>query len=161
LQNRYYDEIGLGVLTFTARDLQPKPKKRIALGKAKAFDGSAPIGWGICSKSLFSNPPILILELKINDDIQARKGKHQRPVLFSLIKHSLCPTICNLKSGRPGFIQEHLEGGPVKLGDKLKRLYQNELFLEFGEVSTVLLKCHSKRSHDEKSREFFFNYSFF
>ena len=42
--HKYYDEIGIGV-DFTARDLQAKCKEKgLPWEKAKAFDGSAPIG---------------------------------------------------------------------------------------------------------------------
>ena len=42
--NKYYNEISVGI-DFTARDLQEKLKKEgLPWEKAKAFDGSSPIG---------------------------------------------------------------------------------------------------------------------
>lgn len=51
--HKYYNEIGLGI-DFTARDLQSKLKaKGLPWEKAKAFDGSAVIGF-FYNKSLFN-----------------------------------------------------------------------------------------------------------
>ena len=50
--NKYYDEIGIGI-DFTARDIQAKCKeKSLPWEKAKAFDGSAPIGKFISKKKI-------------------------------------------------------------------------------------------------------------
>ena len=50
---KYFDEIGIGI-DFTARDLQAKCKEKgLPWEKAKAFDGSAPIGQFIDKKNIF------------------------------------------------------------------------------------------------------------
>ena len=50
--HKYYDEIGIGI-DFTARDIQAKCKEKgLPWEKAKAFDGSAPIGKFIDKKKI-------------------------------------------------------------------------------------------------------------
>lgn len=62
---KYYDEIGIGI-DFTARDIQAKCKEKgLPWEKAKAFDGSAPLG-GFLPKVLFSDKSAIHFHLTIN-----------------------------------------------------------------------------------------------
>ena len=66
--HKYYDEIGLGI-DFTARDIQNNVKKKgLPWEKAKAFDGSAPVGKFIQKDNLKLEE--LDFMLKINGKIK-------------------------------------------------------------------------------------------
>ena len=63
--NKYYDEIGIGI-DFTARDIQNKCKEKgLPWEKAKAFDGSAPIGRFV-DKKKFKDMNNINFHLNIN-----------------------------------------------------------------------------------------------
>jgi len=70
--HKYYDEISVGI-DFTARDLQQKLKdKGLPWEKAKAFDGSAVIGYFV-SKSDFKSLDNLNFEMT-NNGVTVQKG---------------------------------------------------------------------------------------
>ena len=74
--HKYYDEIGLGI-DFTARDVQNKLKEKgLPWEKAKAFDGSAIIGYFL-PKNNFSSTENITFELK-NNGTTVQKGNTSR-----------------------------------------------------------------------------------
>jgi len=63
--HRYYNQIGIGI-DFTARDLQKAAKEKgLPWEKAKAFDGSAPLG-GFIDKDDFDDLNNIDFSLNIN-----------------------------------------------------------------------------------------------
>lgn len=127
--HKYYDEIGLGV-DFTARDVQAKCKEKgLPWEKAKAFDGSAPIGKFIKKEQLgdLSN---LNFELKING--QLRQLGNTKDLLFSFDKViSYVSKFVTLKVGDLIYTGTPEGVGPVKIGDKLQGYMNGDLCLEF------------------------------
>lgn len=127
--HKYYDEIGLGV-DFTARDVQAKCKEKgLPWEKAKAFDGSAPIGKFVKKEQLgdLSN---LNFELKING--QSRQLGNTKDLLFSFDKViSYVSKFVTLKVGDLIYTGTPEGVGPVKIGDKLQGYMNGDLCLEF------------------------------
>src|SRR5690606_15211676 len=79
--HKYYDHIGLGI-DFTARDIQQKCKEKgLPWEKAKAFDGSAPVGRFIPLADL-ENPENISFEL-FQNGICKQKGQSS-DMLFSI-----------------------------------------------------------------------------
>ncbi len=69
--HKYYEEIGLGI-DFTARDLQTKAKEKgLPWEKAKAFDGSAPLGKFV-PKAQLGDVSEIGFALKVNGEIRQR-----------------------------------------------------------------------------------------
>ncbi|MCD6017497.1 MAG: 2-hydroxyhepta-2,4-diene,7-dioate isomerase [Bacteroidetes bacterium] len=127
--HKYYDEIGLGI-DFTARDLQTKAKEKgLPWEKAKAFDGSAPIGKFV-SKNLFTELSDISFELKINDE--SKQIGNTKDLLFSFDQIiAYVSQFVTLKVGDLIFTGTPEGVGPVNIGDKLQGYIKNELFLEF------------------------------
>lgn len=127
--HKYYDEIGLGI-DFTARDLQSKAKEKgLPWEKAKAFDGSAPIGKFV-SKNLLANLSSIPFELKINNE--SRQVGNTKDLLFSFDKIiAYVSQFVTLKVGDLIYTGTPEGVGPVKIGDKLQGYIKEELFLEF------------------------------
>jgi len=127
--HKYYDEIGLGI-DFTARDLQTKAKEKgLPWEKAKAFDGSAPIGKFV-SKSLFQNLSDISFELKINNE--SKQIGNTKDLLFSFDQViAYVSQFVSLKVGDLIYTGTPEGVGPVKIGDKLQGYIKDELFLEF------------------------------
>lgn len=127
--HKYYDEIGLGV-DFTARDVQAKCKEKgLPWEKAKAFDGSAPIGKFI-KKEQLGNLTNIDFELKING--QSRQHGNTKDLLFSfdkVIAH--VSKFVTLKVGDLIYTGTPEGVGPVKIGDKLQGYLKGNLCLEF------------------------------
>lgn len=127
--HKYYNEIGLGI-DFTARDLQTIAKEKgLPWEKAKAFDGSAPIGKFI-SKNHFQNLNNISFELKING--VSKQNGCTKDLLFSFDKIiAYVSQFVTLKVGDLIFTGTPQGVGPVKIGDKLQGFVNNELYLEF------------------------------
>ncbi|MBC7694525.1 MAG: fumarylacetoacetate hydrolase family protein [Burkholderiales bacterium] len=127
--HKYFDEIGLGI-DFTARDLQNTAKEKgLPWEKAKAFDGSAPIGKFI-SKSLFSNLSDIDFQLKINSE--SKQIGNTKDLLFSFDKIiAFVSQFVTLKVGDLIYTGTPEGVGAVKIGDKLQGYIKDELFLEF------------------------------
>ncbi len=127
--NKYYDEIGLGV-DFTARDLQTIAKEKgLPWEKAKAFDGSAPLGKFV-NKSTLGNLADLHFELKING--QSRQVGSTKDLLFSFDAIiSYVSKFVTLKVGDLIYTGTPSGVGPVNIGDKLQGYISGDLFLEF------------------------------
>lgn len=79
--HKYYNELTVGI-DFTARDLQAKLKERgLPWEKAKAFDGSAPLGEFI-SKTVFNNLNQLNFKLLKNGEVKQQGNTSE--MLFSI-----------------------------------------------------------------------------
>ena len=128
--HKYYDEISVGI-DFTARDIQNDLKnKGLPWEKAKAFDGSAPVGKFI-NKKEFSDIQNLNFHLNINDKV-IQKG-NTKDMIFSFGKIiSYISAFITLKKGDLIFTGTPHGVGPVKLGDKLEAFIENKKLLEFG-----------------------------
>jgi acylpyruvate hydrolase len=127
--HKYYEEIGLGI-DFTARDLQAKAKEKgLPWEKAKAFDGSAPIGKFI-NKSQLGDLSDLGFELKING--VSKQIGNTKDLLFSFDQIiSYVSQFVTLKVGDLIYTGTPEGVGPVAIGDKLQGFVKGDLFLEF------------------------------
>jgi acylpyruvate hydrolase len=127
--NKYYDEIGIGI-DFTARDIQSKCKEKgLPWEKAKAFDGSAPIGTFINKKTI-ENSKDLNFYLNINGN-KVQQG-NTKDLLFSF-EHviSFVSRYITLKTGDLIFTGTPEGVGPVKIGDRLTAFIEAEKLLDF------------------------------
>lgn len=127
--NKYYDEIGIGI-DFTARDIQAKCKEKgLPWEKAKAFDGSAPIGKFIDKKKI-ADVNNINFNLKINENtVQVGNTKD---LLFSFdAVISYVSKFITLKTGDLIYTGTPDGVGPVKIGDKLEASIENEPLLTF------------------------------
>ncbi|HEY0029585.1 MAG TPA: fumarylacetoacetate hydrolase family protein [Bacteroidia bacterium] len=127
--HKYYDEIGIGI-DFTARDLQAKCKEKgLPWEKAKAFDGSAPIGQFINKKELFDLDNINF-SLAINGNI-VQKGD-TKDLLFSFdAVIAYVSKFITLKTGDLIYTGTPEGVGPVAVGDKLEAFIENKRLLAF------------------------------
>lgn len=127
--HKYYDEIGLGI-DFTARDLQTLCKEKgLPWERAKAFDGSAPIGKFI-KKEQLGNLSNIAFELKINGE--SRQVGSTKDLLFSFDKViAYVSQFVTLKVGDLIFTGTPEGVGSVKIGDKLQGYMKGDLLLEF------------------------------
>lgn len=127
--HKYYDEIGLGI-DFTARDLQAQCKaKGLPWEKAKAFDGSAPLGKFI-QKSELKDLSNLTFNLLINGT-QKQIG-NTKDLLFSFDKIiAYVSKFVTLKVGDLIYTGTPEGVGPVKVGDKLIGSLEGINLLEF------------------------------
>ena len=127
--NKYYDEIGIGI-DFTARDIQAKCKEKgLPWEKAKAFDGSAPIGKFI-DKEKMADLNSINFSLKINGNtVQVGNTKD---LLFSFdAVIAYVSKFITLKTGDLIYTGTPEGVGPVKIGDKLEASIENETLLTF------------------------------
>ena len=127
--HKYYDEIGIGI-DFTARDIQSKCKEKgLPWEKAKAFDGSAPIGKFIDKKKLIDLDNINF-HLTING-IVIQKG-NTKDLLFTFdAVIAYVSKFITLKTGDLIFTGTPEGVGPVRIGDKLEAFIENEKLLNF------------------------------
>ncbi len=127
--HKYYDEIGIGI-DFTARDIQSKCKEKgLPWEKAKAFDGSAPIGQFIDKKKLIDLDNINF-HLTING-IVIQKG-NTKDLLFTFdAVIAYVSKFITLKTGDLIFTGTPEGVGPVRIGDKLEAFIENEKLLNF------------------------------
>ncbi len=127
--HKYYDEIGIGI-DFTARDIQAKCKEKgLPWEKAKAFDGSAPIGKFI-DKKKFADQNNINFQLSINGK-SVQKG-NTKDLLFNfdtLIAY--ISKFFTLKTGDLIYTGTPEGVGPVAIGDKLQASIENEILLSF------------------------------
>lgn len=127
--HKYYNEIGLGI-DFTARDVQEQQKaKGLPWEKAKAFDGSAPLGKFI-SKENIENLSAINFELKVNGN--ARQIGNTKDLLFSFDKIiSYVSQFVTLKVGDLIFTGTPAGVAAVNIGDKLEGFMNGDLLLSF------------------------------
>ena len=127
--HRYYNEIGIGI-DFTARDIQDACKKKgLPWEKAKAFDGSAPLGEFI-PKSTFKSVDDINFSLNING-VEKQRGNTQ-DLLFcfdKIIAH--VSKYLTLKIGDLIYTGTPEGVGPVKVNDKLEAFIEGERMLTF------------------------------
>lgn len=126
---RYYDEIGIGI-DFTARDLQRLAKEKgHPWEKAKAFDGSAPLG-GFINKSEFKNLNDINFSLQINGEV-VQKG-NTGDMIFSFDQLvSYVSRFFSLQIGDLIYTGTPAGVGPVKIGDKLEAFIGDRSLLRF------------------------------
>ncbi len=126
---KYYDEIGIGI-DFTARDLQAKCKEKgLPWEKAKAFDGSAPIGRFIDKKKI-EDINNINFSLSVNGNI-VQEGS-TKDLLFTFDEViSYVSNFFTLKTGDLIYTGTPKGVGPVKIGDKLEAYIENENLLAF------------------------------
>jgi 2-keto-4-pentenoate hydratase/2-oxohepta-3-ene-1,7-dioic acid hydratase in catechol pathway len=126
--NKYYEELAVGI-DFTARDLQAECKaKGLPWEKAKAFDGSAPMG-NFMPITKFKNINDLNFHLDINGKT-VQKGS-TKDMIFSfdaLIEY--VSRFVTLKMGDLIYTGTPAGVGPVKPEDKLEAYIENEKLFE-------------------------------
>jgi len=127
--HRYYEEITLGI-DFTARDIQQKMKEKgLPWERAKAFDGSAPIG-SFVSKSKFTDVQNVQIELKING--QSRQNSSTSLMLYPIdVIIENVSKFVTLKTGDLIFTGTPSGVGSVKKGDVLEGFLNNEKLISF------------------------------
>jgi len=127
--HKYYEEVGIGI-DFTARDIQAKCKEKgLPWEKAKAFDGSAPIGRFINKKELndLSN---INFHLDVNGK-QVQKG-NTKDLLFSFdTVIAYVSRFFTLKTGDLIYTGTPEGVGPVNIGDKLEAYIEEQKLLSF------------------------------
>lgn len=126
--HKYFDEIGLGI-DFTARDVQQKCKEKgLPWEKAKAFDGSAPVG-DFIPKSEINDLGNIDFELRVNGSIR-QKG-NTRDMLFNIahiISH--VSKFITLKTGDLIYTGTPSGVGAIKEGDVLEGFLNGKKLLE-------------------------------
>lgn len=127
--HKYYDEIGIGI-DFTARDIQAKCKEKgLPWEKAKAFDGSAPIGKFI-NKNELSDMNNISFHLTVNGNT-VQKG-NTKDLLFSFdAVIAYVSKFFTLKTGDLIYTGTPEGVGPVKIGDKLEAFIGERSLLAF------------------------------
>ena len=126
---KYYDAITLGI-DFTARDIQDKCKaKGLPWEKAKAFDGSAPVGKFI-SKTEIEDLNKLEFHLEINGE--TRQTGNSADLIFSFDKViSYVSEFITLKTGDLIFTGTPAGVSGVRIGDRLRCFLGQECLLDF------------------------------
>lgn len=126
--HKYFDEITVGI-DFTARDLQAELKsKGLPWERAKAFDGSAPVGQFISIRSLDLAGGINF-RLEINGE--TRQTGNSQNMIFSFARIiSFVSSFITLKSGDYIFTGTPEGVGPVKMNDKLSGYIENQKLLQ-------------------------------
>lgn len=116
--HKYYDDLTVGI-DFTARDIQQKMKAGgLPWERAKAFDGSAPVGTFI-DKSEFEAVQKIPFSLLINGEL--RQQGNSENMLFSIDKIiSFVSSFITLKKGDLIFTGTPEGVGPVSKGDHLE-----------------------------------------
>jgi 2-keto-4-pentenoate hydratase/2-oxohepta-3-ene-1,7-dioic acid hydratase in catechol pathway len=127
--HKYYSEIGIGI-DFTARDLQAACKEKgLPWEKAKAFDGSAPLG-DFVKKETFTDLGNIDFHLDINGTT-VQKG-NTKDLLFSFDKIiAYISRFITIKKGDLIFTGTPSGVGPVKTNDKLEAYIGDQKLLAF------------------------------
>lgn len=125
--DKFYSEIGLGI-DFTARDLQSELKtKGLPWERAKAFDGSAPVGNFIKLDQIKENE--IQFELKKNG--QTVQSGNTKDLIFSFDQLiAYISKYFTLKTGDLIFTGTPAGVGPVKIGDRLEGFMNGEKMLD-------------------------------
>jgi 2-keto-4-pentenoate hydratase/2-oxohepta-3-ene-1,7-dioic acid hydratase in catechol pathway len=126
--HKYFDEIGLGI-DFTARDVQQKCKEKgLPWEKAKAFDGSAPVGEFI-SKAELNDLGNIDFELLVNGT--ARQKGNSREMIFNISQIiSYVSKFVTLKTGDLIYTGTPSGVAAVKEGDVLEGFLNGKKLLE-------------------------------
>ena len=126
--SRYYHEVSVGI-DFTARDVQSSLKsKGLPWEKAKAFDGSAPVGSFVDLKSLGD---IQQLDIKLEKNGSVVQEGNTRDMLFSVDKViSHVSQYMTLKIGDLIFTGTPAGVGRVDQNDQLTAYLNDQKLLE-------------------------------
>ncbi len=124
---RYYDEIGIGI-DFTARDLQKELKsKGLPWERAKAFDGSAPLGQFV-NKNDLPDVNNISFSLQKNDTI-VQQG-NSKDMIFSIDKIiAYASQFFTLKIGDLIYTGTPAGVGAIQRGDVLRASIENKELL--------------------------------
>ena len=127
----YYEEIGIGI-DFTARDIQRTCKlKGLPWEKAKAFDGSAPIGRWISKKTIaMNNQNGIDFHLTVNNKMVQHGNSTNMIFSFDQIIAYVSKFI-TLRQGDILFTGTPKGVGPVAIGDRLEAFIGNTSLLNF------------------------------
>lgn len=122
--HKYYNELTVGI-DFTARDLQSKYKgKGLPWERAKAFDGSSPIGQFV-DKSQYTDLSNLNFDLRINGE--ERQSGNTSNMLFSIDAIiAYVSQFFTLKIGDLIFTGTPEGVGPIQIGDHLEASIEGE-----------------------------------
>ena len=127
--NKYYDEIGIGI-DFTARDVQQEHKsKGLPWEKAKAFDGSAPLG-KFLDKNSFDNINDLDFRLEKNGEIVQQGNSKDMLFSFDQIIANVSKYF-TLKIGDLIYTGTPAGVGKVAVDDQLECYIQDQKLLSF------------------------------
>lgn len=126
--HKYFDEIGLGI-DFTARDIQQKCKEKgLPWEKAKAFDGSAPVGEFI-SKAELNDLGNINFELLVNGT--SRQKGNSRDMIFNISQIiAYVSRFITLKTGDLIYTGTPSGVAAVKEGDVLEGFLNGKKLLE-------------------------------
>jgi 2-keto-4-pentenoate hydratase/2-oxohepta-3-ene-1,7-dioic acid hydratase in catechol pathway len=126
--SKYYDSLTVGI-DFTARDLQSKLKaKGLPWEKAKAFDGSAPVGKFIPISEFNS---VQNIDFRLEKNGEVIQSGNTSDMLFSV--DTIIEQISKyftLKIGDLIFTGTPAGVGPVSIGDKLVAYIGNQPLLQ-------------------------------
>lgn len=124
--HKYYAELGLGI-DFTARDLQQDCKtKGLPWEKAKAFDGSAPIGSFVNKEEV----DLTNATLKLEKNGEVVQGGNTKDMLFPVDEIiAQVSKYVTLKVGDLIYTGTPAGVGPVKPGDELTGYLNNQVLL--------------------------------
>ncbi len=126
--NKYYDELAIGI-DFTARDLQAQCKaKGLPWEKAKAFDGSAPMG-NFVPLSHFKNINDLNFRLDINGKTVQKGSTKDMIFSFDTIIEYVSKFV-TLKQGDLIYTGTPEGVGPVKIDDHMEAYIESEKLFE-------------------------------
>ncbi len=127
--HKYYNEIGFGI-DFTARDLQDECKaKSLPWEKAKAFDGSAPIGFKFIEVNQLKDAKNINFSLLINGEVKQNGHSHDMIFNFDKIIAHVSQFI-TLKIGDLIFTGTPEGVGKVNINDYLEGFIENEKVFE-------------------------------
>ncbi len=127
---KYYDAIGIGI-DFTARDLQQKAKEKgLPWDIAKGFNGSAPVSDKFIPVTQFRDLKDINFTLSINGEVRQQGNTSLMLFSFDFII-SYLSKFFTLRSGDLIFTGTPKGVGPVKIGDSLAALIEDEKLLEF------------------------------
>lgn len=126
--HKYYSEISLGI-DFTARDLQSKYKEKgLPWERAKAFDGSAPVGEFI---DLTQLPQVNDLDFSLHINNSLRQQGSSANMLFSIDAIiSYVSKFFTLKIGDLIFTGTPEGVGPIQIGDKMEGFINGKKVLD-------------------------------
>lgn len=125
--HRYYDRVTVGI-DFTARDIQKKCKEKgWPWEKAKAFDGSAPVG---DFRDLSNLPPINNLDFQLTVNNKVVQQGNTSDMIFNVDRLiSYVSQYVTLKIGDLIFTGTPEGVGPVERGDVLEASLNGENLL--------------------------------
>ena len=125
--SKYYDEMSIGI-DFTARDIQNECKeKSLPWEKAKAFDGSAPVGKFLNKKS-FGDAKNINFHLLLNNRM-VQKGNTKDLLFFFDTIIAYVSAYITLKKGDLIFTGTPKGVGPIKKGDNLEAFIEDQKLL--------------------------------